>query len=185
MSFSLQITNQVKEKSAFQCCRCRSIGIEVHHIIPQKDGGPDTFENAAPLCPNCHSLFGDNPIKRKEITHMRNWWYKMVERTYPIEDINYKLLNNINTKIEALTDNKDKALDELKITLKNAAIEAIEQMTAGTARTTASGIANATIASPSPSPSFPPYESEDCMYCESGITNLGELCPSCGNIRVV
>jgi len=26
----------------------------VHHIIPLADGGPDTLENVAALCPNCH-----------------------------------------------------------------------------------------------------------------------------------
>ena len=28
--------------------------LEVHHIIPLADGGPDTLENVAALCPNCH-----------------------------------------------------------------------------------------------------------------------------------
>lgn len=158
MAFSQQIINEVKEKAAFKCCRCQAIGIEVHHIFPQKDNGSDTLDNAAPLCPSCHSSFGDNPIKRKEITQMRDWWYKVIERSYPTRDINYQLLNDINTKVEALTNNQDKALIDLKTTLKNAAIEAIEQMTAGTASSTATGIANASIASPSPSPSFPSPE---------------------------
>jgi hypothetical protein len=28
--------------------------LEVHHIVPLSEGGPDTIENAAALCPNCH-----------------------------------------------------------------------------------------------------------------------------------
>lgn len=28
--------------------------IEVHHIVPLSEGGPDTLENTAALCPNCH-----------------------------------------------------------------------------------------------------------------------------------
>lgn len=186
MSFSSQIINQVKEKAAFKCCRCQSIGIEVHHIIPQRDKGPDTLENAAPLCPNCHSWFGDNSIKRKEITHMRDWWFKVVEKQYSPNDINYKLFSEINAKIEALTTNQDKALIDLKETLKNAALETIDQMTVGTARTTASGIANATVTSFSPSPSFPPPNEfdglENCQYCLSDQTKFGDLCVYCGNI---
>ena len=28
--------------------------LEIHHIVPLKEGGPDTVDNAAALCPNCH-----------------------------------------------------------------------------------------------------------------------------------
>ncbi|MDA0313275.1 MAG: HNH endonuclease signature motif containing protein [Gemmatimonadetes bacterium] len=28
--------------------------LEVHHVLPLGDGGPDTVENAVALCPNCH-----------------------------------------------------------------------------------------------------------------------------------
>lgn len=189
MAFTQAIIAQVQEKAAFKCCRCQSIGIEVHHIIPQKDYGSDTFDNAAPLCPSCHSSFGDNSIKRKEITHMRDWWYKVIEKTYPTKDINYQLLNEINTKVEALSSNQGKALTELKETLKNVALEAIEQMTAGTASSTATGIANASVASPSPSPSFPPPDeeggSENCPHCLSGLTKFGELCSYCGEVCIV
>jgi 5-methylcytosine-specific restriction protein A len=28
--------------------------LEIHHIVPLDEGGPDTIENVAALCPNCH-----------------------------------------------------------------------------------------------------------------------------------
>jgi 5-methylcytosine-specific restriction endonuclease McrA len=28
--------------------------LEIHHIVPLSEGGPDTVDNAAALCPNCH-----------------------------------------------------------------------------------------------------------------------------------
>jgi len=28
--------------------------LEVHHVFPLADNGPDTIENAVGLCPNCH-----------------------------------------------------------------------------------------------------------------------------------
>ena len=28
--------------------------LEVHHVIPLSENGPDTVENAVALCPNCH-----------------------------------------------------------------------------------------------------------------------------------
>ncbi len=158
MAFSEKIINRVKEMADFMCCRCKHISFEVHHIIPEKNGGPNTLENAAPLCPNCHTDFGDNRIKRKEITQMRDLWYKRVKEKYSQQTPSYyTVLNNINLKLEALTTNQDKALANLKDTLKKVAIETIEQMTAGTAQITASGIANATV-SPSQllSPHTPP-----------------------------
>ena len=145
MAFSQKIIDEVKEKSAFKCCRCQSIGIEVHHIFPQEDKGPDTFDNAAPLCPNCHAWFGANRTKQKEITQMRDWWYEKVKELYSPNIVNYQLLSDINTKVEALSLNQDKALVDLKETLLKVATETISQMTVGTARIAASGIANATV----------------------------------------
>jgi phage repressor protein C with HTH and peptisase S24 domain len=91
MPFSEQTKQIVKRKSAFRCCRCQEIGIDVHHVIPQALGGSDEIDNAAPLCQNCHDRFGDNPQKRKELLQMRDWWYSSVEQRfgksteYPLE----------------------------------------------------------------------------------------------------
>jgi SOS-response transcriptional repressor LexA len=82
MAFSEQIRLEVRRKSAFCCCRCHEIGIDVHHIVPQSLGGSDDIENAAPLCQNCHDRFGDSVQKRKEITQMRDWWYTVIEEKY-------------------------------------------------------------------------------------------------------
>ena len=30
--------------------------LEVHHIVPLKDGGINELENLALLCPNCHAM---------------------------------------------------------------------------------------------------------------------------------
>lgn len=81
MGFSESVKLKVKHLSAFRCCRCESLGVQVHHIIPEAEGGPDTLDNAAPLCPSCHSYFGANPAIRKEIRQKRDW-YGVVERKY-------------------------------------------------------------------------------------------------------
>lgn len=82
MSFSEKLKKQVRQRAAYQCCRCRSFGVEVHHIIPQKNNGPNIISNAAPLCPNCHNDFGDNVEKRKVIREMRDWWYSTVKKMF-------------------------------------------------------------------------------------------------------
>jgi 5-methylcytosine-specific restriction endonuclease McrA len=76
MSFSEAVKTDVKRRTHFQCCLCRSLGVEVHHIVPQSGDGPDVEENAAPLCPSCHEIYGANPEKRKVIREARELWYE-------------------------------------------------------------------------------------------------------------
>jgi hypothetical protein len=100
MPFSEDIKLKVKKKANFTCCWCQNIQnkVEVHHIIPQAEYGPDTEENAAPLCSNCHILYGGNPELRKEIKQRRNHWYEICSK---------------RTKFEALpTEYFDYLLDE-------------------------------------------------------------------------
>ena len=62
--------------------------MEVHHITPQKDGGEDTFENAIPLCFDCHAEVGayntSHPkgvkFSKTELKRHRDNWYKCVEQ---------------------------------------------------------------------------------------------------------
>jgi hypothetical protein len=54
----------VKQRAEGICELCEKEGpflekdnqpfLEVHHIVPLADGGPDTTDNAVALCPNCH-----------------------------------------------------------------------------------------------------------------------------------
>jgi hypothetical protein len=82
MAFTEATKLAVKRKAHFACCLCRSVGIELHHIIPQADGGPDTEDNAAPLCPSCHETYGANPTKRKFIREARDFWYEICATRY-------------------------------------------------------------------------------------------------------
>lgn len=77
MAFAKSLKLKVRKQAHFRCCICRSIGVEVHHIVPQEEAGPDTEENAAPLCPSCHEIYGANPIKRKFIREARDFWYEL------------------------------------------------------------------------------------------------------------
>lgn len=82
MPFSESVTKEVKRKAHFQCCLCKALGVEIHHIVPQAERGPDTYENAAPLCPSCHETYGANPTKRKFIREARDLWYEICEKRY-------------------------------------------------------------------------------------------------------
>jgi len=142
--FSEAIKLEVKRKAGFQCCRCRIIGsVEVHHIIPQKDGGTNEIDNAAPLCPTCHANFGDNPQKRKEIRQMRDWWYEQVEKIYP-DNRQIGKLEILDAKLDKILESRNQqSVENLKPYLREwFEAEVLGTLTAGTALTTASAVVN-------------------------------------------
>lgn len=85
MSFSESIKLKVRQKAHFLCCVCKSFGVEIHHIVPEENGGPDTEDNAAPLCPSCHEIYGANPTKRKLIREVRDQWYVICSKRFSFD----------------------------------------------------------------------------------------------------
>ena len=176
MSFSEKIKIEVKRKAAFRCCRCQNIGIDVHHIIPEKDGGANDFDNAALLCQNCHDQFGDNSSKRKEIRQMRDWWYDVCEKNYLIKDFN--LLNKIDLNLEHILHGQQKDTHELKEILKHISGKMIDKMSPSTASSTASAIVNS-AAAVQIGPKV--YSNFFCPNCNTRIGLLigTDVCPNC------
>ena len=115
MAFSENLKLTVRKMAAFRCCRCHEIGVDIHHIIPQAEGGPDTIDNSAPLCQNCHDRFGANPEKRKEIRQMRDWWYEVVKEKYTDQD-SEKLakINEIVLRIQQTQEGHGTELQNLR-----------------------------------------------------------------------
>ena len=172
MGFSEKIKLEVKRKADWKCCRCKIIGIEVHHIIPLKDGGTDDIDNAAPLCPNCHSYYGDNPQKRKEITQMRDWWYDLVEKMYPVKYVNEELLNRINTNLEKISINQQETQSEfleVKVQLRTITDLMFENMKPGTASAVATGVINT-------------YAASGTTMSLNDLGSPANVCPNCGAI---
>ena len=73
-----------------RCCICHKFcgnNMEVHHIKAKADGGPDTFENAIPLCFDCHAMVRQYDPKHpkgikfseKELIQHRDNWYAAVK----------------------------------------------------------------------------------------------------------
>jgi len=83
MPFTEKIKLEAKKKSHFKCCVCQTPFAEVHHIIPEREGGPDTLENAAPLCGGCHQKYGGNPELRKQLREMRDHWWALCSQKAP------------------------------------------------------------------------------------------------------
>ncbi len=92
----MSFPQDVKEKALVACGRCCCIchkfcgnNMEVHHIIQHADGGTDEFDNAIPLCLDCHAEVGQyNPRHPKgtkftigELKGHRDKWYEKVEKS--------------------------------------------------------------------------------------------------------
>lgn len=84
MAFSDALKQSVRKRALGRCCICQEPFVDIHHIIPQAEGGPDSDANAAPLCPNCHRRYGDNERHRNTILEFRDNWYDKVANA-PIE----------------------------------------------------------------------------------------------------
>ena len=110
MPFTEALKLKIKQKSNWQCCICEAYYVEVHHIISQEEGGPDTEDNAAPLCPNCHDIYGPNSRKRKFIKEKRNDWYAKCKNKYLINS----LVETLNKRLEKVV-----TIEELKGFEKN------------------------------------------------------------------
>lgn len=124
MPFNEEIKASVKRKAHFHCCLCRNLYVEVHHIEPEAEGGANTDENAAPLCPSCHEAYGANAQKRKFIREARDLWYEICEKRFAGDaDRLAELSQQIGTA--ATKADLEAAVDRIAVLLKgNAADQA-------------------------------------------------------------
>jgi hypothetical protein len=124
MAFSEAVKRAVRSKAHHSCCICKGVGVEVHHIIPQEEGGPDTEENAAPLCPSCHEIYGANKNKRKFIREVRDAWYEICAKRYGPGDA----LDGIKRSIEELTEKVREHLDTKYARRSDEVLESIDEL---------------------------------------------------------
>jgi len=101
MAFTEALKTNIRKKAHLACCLCKSIGVEIHHIVPQEEKGRDTEDNAAPLCPSCHETYGANPQKRKFIREARDHWYEICEKRFAndsqrLDEIKHLLKNTVS-----------------------------------------------------------------------------------------
>lgn len=85
MPFADEQKTRIRRRADMRCCVCRAVGVEIHHIVPQAEGGGDDDENGAPLCPSCHEMLGENPTKRRFIREARNNWYEVCDGRFAAE----------------------------------------------------------------------------------------------------
>lgn len=105
MAFPDTLKEEVKRRAHFKCCLCHERwATHVHHIMPESQNGPDTEDNAAPLCATCHDLYGDNPQKRRFIKQSRDFWYDLCDRRFPPDS---EMINEVVEKFRAFVATKE------------------------------------------------------------------------------
>jgi len=121
MPFSEPIKLEAKRRSHYACVWCQRTDqfIEVHHIVPQEEAGPDTLDNAAPLCAGCHAVVGANAELRKQLRERRDWWWshcaaKQMSLPHEATAQRFDELVTSLKAIEAQGGRNEAALTELK-----------------------------------------------------------------------
>ena len=64
------LKREVLIEAGYRCAvpTCRSIlAIDLHHIVPVKQGGPNELYNLLALCPTCHALYTRGTISEEAI----------------------------------------------------------------------------------------------------------------------
>ena len=141
MAFSESIKKEAKKRSHYKCCICGEPFLEVHHIKPQKDGGPDTLENAAPLCHGCHARYGGNPDFRKQIKEMRDFQWDTNRKKTEDPDIK-RLSDQLDLISRSQRDMSDKfgEFKEAFINYHRSAAERLQSIHTYTELSAATGI---------------------------------------------
>lgn len=98
MAFSENIKRRAMVACERKCCICHKFcgnNMEVHHINARADGGEDTFENAIPLCFDCHAIVrqydpkhprGIKFTEQELIMHRDNWYEKVKSNSEKAEN---------------------------------------------------------------------------------------------------
>jgi len=71
---SRELKRQIYVEAGHRCAipTCRSIHIEIHHIIPWEQCKKHEHLNLIALCPNCHSMAEKGEIDRKSLRMYKN-----------------------------------------------------------------------------------------------------------------
>jgi len=86
MPFSPSVKQEALVRSRRSCCVCQEFAgraTEVHHILPEAEGGSNGIDNAIVLCLRCHveaSHYNDsqplgNKYSRAELRRLRDEWW--------------------------------------------------------------------------------------------------------------
>lgn len=90
MGFSESVKREALIAAGRHCCLChryKGVKVEVHHIVPEAQGGSNDEDNAIALCFDCHADAGHydvkhprgNRVRPEELRIARDRWHSKVE----------------------------------------------------------------------------------------------------------
>jgi hypothetical protein len=115
MPFPLELRTKLLLWCDRHCCLCKKaagINIEVHHLVPERAGGPDDIDNAIPLCFDCHGHVehynSEHPVGTKyrveELRQRREQVYEEFTR-HLVPPIHYQLTQDLgNSRARTFPD---------------------------------------------------------------------------------
>ncbi|MCH7850598.1 MAG: HNH endonuclease [Nanoarchaeota archaeon] len=71
----IQLRRRVLVEAGHRCAipTCREMStVDIHHIVPWKEGKEHKYENLIALCPNCHRMADNEKIDRKSLRMYKN-----------------------------------------------------------------------------------------------------------------
>lgn len=175
MAFDETLKLRIRQRAHFACCMCHELYVEIHHIIPEAEGGPDTEENAAPLCPSCHEQYGANPTKRKFIREMRDHWYDLCDTRY--KSVDASQLERISSQLANAATKQDVATAFQQLTAIVQASLAAPGVSLGNARQLVAQVTSSVATSVSTMPVFGTVDLGDVFRVTGG-----EQIPSGGHV---
>lgn len=116
MPFSDFVKKEVKRKARYYCVWCKQVQIplEVHHIVRESDGGDNSIDNAVPLCPTHHELFGHKPELQPMVRKMRDEWYEHCDKFLPEVEVWEQRYFKLEQEIGDLKQSVYKTNEELR-----------------------------------------------------------------------
>jgi hypothetical protein len=104
MAFSQSVRTTTLLWCDRHCCLCKKAcgtNIEIHHIVPESDGGSDEIDNAMPLCFDCHS-----EVMKYNDEHPRGNKYKPAELRARREQVYEEFTRHLVPPIDAQITNR-------------------------------------------------------------------------------
>lgn len=184
MPFSPSVKDEAKARAHYQCVMCQTpFFLDVHHLIKETNGGKNTIENACPLCPNCHTWFGHDLAKRREVEAKRDWWWDRCARidTAQMTPPDGQRFDQMFQQYQA--QQTDELLSEMKTFIKDQFRQQAEQVSSAHTITELIQASTGSTGYGSGAYGAGPYGGGPAARCPScGADGFSDVsgCPSCG-----